>query len=173
MPIDVTLKILVQPATLQLTGRKDCMRPRRGDICSVYLASKVSTLQGNGDYLLTGGNRNPVFTYIHVTGIPSAIGDQERLAALRERFMEPISRLNDDQPDANIGLFNSTDIRHRKWRVLFSTFAPPTRSALRNGEERTYTWAAFKTHLKKRVVTDHLDRGLDTESINMTDAEAG
>ena len=171
--MDITLKVLVNPNTSQMTNDRDMIRQRRGDIMSVYLASKVSTLQPNGDYLLTSGNLNPLMTYIHVTGIPSAIGDEERLIALRERFTSPITRLNDEQPDADIGLFHFSAIRHRQWRILFSTFTTPVRNALRNGGERTFTWAEFKTHIKRRDVTNHLSRTSDAEIQSMADGDVG
>ena len=169
--MDITLKLLVNPPVGVTSGRADMMRPRRGDVISVYRASDWSTLQGNGDYLLDRPNLSSHLAFIHIKNIPTPNGEERKLNKIRERLTDVAERLSDDQSGAPVGVYFFTPIRHRSFRLLFSSIPAGVRNDLRNQVERTFEWNQVKPYIRKRNIVNHLNRSQDTELTQLSDVD--
>ena len=162
MPHDITLTILLKPAThdLSATPEKAASRYRRGDIILAEPATKNATRNG-ADYIMHQNKGNHKFIYLHVTSVP----DQFTIDIMNEKLCGEVSQLIPTDPPT----YNT--IRRRKFRIRPSIIPPAIRAEWLSNRELTVTFAQFKNHVWKKQVVNPLIPTQDDETSNVADID--
>jgi hypothetical protein len=165
MPKDLTVTILAHVGTDPLSGKKEAMRYKVGDITQARLSVNVATKVGN-DYILGGSGAlsNPDVVYVHITDVPNA------QAAKAGRLMEDERELTARGQPGGGDEGDYISRRLHKYRVEKQDIPAAARQALIDDGEITVTWTQAKPYIKKKVVIDEMDSTTDTEVI-LTDGD--
>lgn len=151
--MDITLHIIILPATHPLEGMKAARRYRKGDIIDVYLASRFAELQG-GTYKMQSQMGQPKFAFIHIKNMPDTIDIQKIKAAL----LEPVSILEDS-------------IRRRKWHIPPNILPVAFKRKILEDREATVEFSIAKAYIRKKTTPVILDPEQDDISTVLLDED--
>ena len=144
--MDVTFEVLASPPNHALaTPYLESIREARGDIIAAYRSANVATWNGSA-YLLTEPITSPRTVFVHVTGVPD-----RNLRIARNLIVGPYRDYDD-----RIATPNGAIRRARMWGM--DTVNAPGRAQLLANKQATYTWAAARPYLLRkldnRAITD-------------------
>jgi len=152
--MDITLHIIINPATHNLSGMQAASRYRKGDIIDVYRATKFAELQGDGNYKMQSQMGNPVFCYIHVKNVPDTLDRQK----IKQRLLEPVQVLEET-------------IRRKNWHIPPSILPAAFKQKLLDDREATIEFSTAKSYIRKKTTPVILDPDQDDISINLIDGD--
>ena len=150
--MDLTLHIIISPATHALEGMKAASRYRKGDIIDVYKATKFAVLQPDGNYQMQSQMGQSKFAFIHVKNIPNSFDKQKIKSAL----LPTIKILG--------GL-----VRRRKWHIPPSVLPGVFKQKILTDREVTIEFSIVKPYIRKKttpVILDPEQDDISTALIN-------
>ena len=204
--VDITIKVrATNPPPLPIPVVFDpvevAARPRRGDICGVFLTSDIATQQGKNWFL-----NNPIppgFVFVHITGVPGSTAkkvrdllktpvaiahdhseyateaqwlDRQAQGKLKDFISMPTGELVPDPNGKGRTMYLLTGqvlrtFRFKRWKVKYSAIPKAARDKLLADGQGTFTWTKVKPYIRKRNVPDKFNPDLDDDTQEITDAD--
>jgi hypothetical protein len=182
--VDITLTVVLNPATHALATDKQARRLKRGDIVAVDLTTSVESPSGR-------------LGHIHITGVPNRPLDFVRQKLTESLYtLEPYTDTIDETrymrwlvrghwPLFDIfpnvvnngdGTYTATGerqmpARKAKWRIPASILPVNIRNTLLTNREITVTWEQAKPFIRKKVVANRLNATQDDETTELADGD--
>jgi len=152
--MDITLQIIIRPATHALEGMEAACRYRTGDIIDVYRANRFAELQEDGNYLMQSQMGNDVFCYIHIKDVPDTLNRQR----IKAKLLEPVTILDEL-------------VRRKMWHIPPSILPVAFRQRLLADREATVTFIQAKNYIRRKTTPVLLDPDQDDITTTLTDGD--
>lgn len=149
--IDITLHIMIKPATHPLPGLKGACRIAKGDIIDVYKATKYATLQEDGNYMLDKPPGHERFGFVHIKNVPNT-------PSIRNKLISGIDIAGES-------------VRQCKWHIPPSMLPNVLKQKLLLEKQITVEWEVAKPYIRKKTVPVILDPSQDDISTSLTDGD--
>lgn len=152
--MDISLQVIVVPATHTLPTEKHERRYVAGDIVDVISTAKLADWDGT-EYRVRGGITSPRLGFVHITGIPD-----RPLERIRNKLTRPYV----DRDSVLVANPTGAILKRRAWRVPPTSIPAPIRNRLQTRREITVTWAQVKNFVANKMDGAALtDTSFDTD----------